>query len=153
MKIRAFLVVFAALMLGSVPAQAQPQSLGCVSAGSAFQVLENFMEAFNARDYEAWYATYHFPHIRISGSGVDTWATPEDLPRNVFTSLVESQGWHHSQWDSREIVQCGPDKVHIAVRFSRFDGENNLIGSYNSLYIVTNKEGVWGIQARSSYAQ
>jgi hypothetical protein len=50
------------------------------------------------------------------------------------------------------VVQSGDDKVHFAVTFVRFDANNKEIGRFPSLYIVTRKNGHWGVQARSSFA-
>ena len=49
-------------------------------------------------------------------------------------------------------IQSGPDKVHFEVTFVRYDENNKEIGKFPSLYIVTLKNGHWGVQARSSFA-
>jgi hypothetical protein len=49
-------------------------------------------------------------------------------------------------------VQSGPDKLHFAVRFTRFREDGSPIASYESFYVVTRVAGHWGVQARSSYA-
>ena len=46
----------------------------------------------------------------------------------------------------------GGNKVHVAVQFSRWRRDGSLIGRYKSIDIVTNQDGRWGIQARSSFA-
>lgn len=38
------------------------------------------------------------------------------------------------------------------MQFTRFGADNEPIGSYEWLYIVTRKDGHWSVQARSSYA-
>ena len=38
------------------------------------------------------------------------------------------------------------------LRFSRFDAEDELIASYDSLYIIEPVDGRWGVRARSSFA-
>jgi hypothetical protein len=51
-----------------------------------------------------------------------------------------------------QAIQSGPDKVHFAVIFVRYDASGKEIGKFPSLYVVTLKNGHWGVQARSSFA-
>ena len=47
---------------------------------------------------------------------------------------------------------ASPRKVHIETVFQRFNSDNEPIGTFQSLYIVTYVDGHWGTQARSSLA-
>ncbi|MCH7958537.1 MAG: hypothetical protein IID08_00305 [Candidatus Hydrogenedentes bacterium] len=115
--------------------------------------LDEFMEAFNARDPVAWAATLNYPHVRIAGGSLRVWETEAEFAEYMdFDAFAVRFGWDHSAWDLREIVQSGKDKVHVAVRFSRYNADNEKIATYDSLYIVTRMDGHWGTQARSSYA-
>ena len=60
-------------------------------------------------------------------------------------------GWSHSAWDERRVVQFGDDKAHIAVRYTRYPDDGSIIGVYDSLYIATCRNGEWRVQARSSF--
>ena len=125
------------------------------SEAEALRVLDEFMANFNNGDHAAMAALFHFPHVRIAHGDVFIWnsadeflaaRTPADQER-----FVRATGWHRTEWDRREVVQVGERKVHIAVRFTRYREDGSVIGTYNSLYIVTKRNGRWGIQARSSY--
>jgi hypothetical protein len=70
----------------------------------------------------------------------------------VATALIAGEGWHHSGWDSLEVVQSSADKVHIAVSFTRYRADGEKYASYPSLYIVERGESGWGVRARSSFA-
>lgn len=119
----------------------------------ALQSLDGFMAAFNARDPEAWAGTLNYPHVRIAGSKVRVWETKEDYAAYMdFSAFSKQTGWHHSVWDSKRVVQAGEKKVHIAVEFTRFNADDEKIASYESFYVVTNQDGHWGTQARSSFA-
>ena len=48
--------------------------------------------------------------------------------------------------------QHDPVKVHFEVVFSRYKADGSKYATYQSLWMVTNKAGVWGVQARSSFA-
>jgi hypothetical protein len=119
----------------------------------AMHALDEFMETFNARDPEAWAATLNYPHVRFASGTVRIHERAEEFAAAMdFDAFAKAYNWDHSEWDSREIIQAGPDKVHIAVTFTRYDPEGNPTKSHNSLYIVTLQDGHWGTQARSSFA-
>jgi hypothetical protein len=98
----------------------------------------------------------HYPHVRIAGGKVRVWNSAEELAAEVSQRVrderIFERGWHHSAWDEREVIQSGPDKVHVKAQFTRYDERGNALASYPSLYIVTLIDGRWGIQARSSFA-
>ena len=120
---------------------------------AALRTLDAFMAAFNARDVEAWIATLHFPHVRIASGQVAVFEDAAAFRSNFeFARFAEQTGWSRSEWSERRIVQAGPDKVHVAVVFTRFRADGSVLARYESLYIVTKSDGRWGVQARSSYA-
>lgn len=123
---------------------------GCPAYAPAFEVTDRFMETFNARDMAGWEATYHFPHVRIA-SGTVTILPSAGTRSDTFERLAAT-GWDHSAWISREVVQCGPDKAHLATVFARYRADGSELSRFDSLYIVELKNGHWGITGRSSFA-
>jgi len=122
------------------------------SINEAMQVLDSFMYSFNTRDMNSWSETLNYPHVRIAGGKVTVWDTKEEYSAtNVFNRLTAT-GWDHSAWASRDVVLVSKNKVHISTVFQRYDKDNNPMKKYQSLYVVTNDEGHWGVQARSSLA-
>ena len=122
------------------------------SINNAMQVLDSFMYSFNARDMNSWSETLNYPHVRIAGGKVTVWDTKEEYSStNVFNRLTAT-GWDHSAWLSKDVVLVSKNKVHISTVFQRYDKNNNPMKKYQSLYVVTNDEGHWGVQARSSLA-
>ena len=119
---------------------------------NAMRVLDSFMTHFNARDMEQWSETLNYPHVRFAGSEVTVWDTKEEYSSVDIFDRLRSTGWHHSAWLSRKVILVSEDKVHISTIFQRYDKSNNPLKQYQSLYIVTNKDGHWGVQARSSLA-
>ena len=119
---------------------------------ASMQVLDNFMRAFNNKDMNGWGATLNFPHVRFASGEVRVWQTTEEFSTNPPFEALNKIGWDHSHWLSRKVVMASSDKVHIATVFQRFDSNNQSIGTYESLYIVTRVNGRWGIQSRSSSA-
>ena len=119
---------------------------------NAMRVLDSFMTHFNSRDMEQWSETLNYPHVRFAGSEVTVWDTKEEYSSVDIFDRLTSTGWHHSAWLSRKVILVSEDKVHISTVFQRYDENNNPLKQYQSLYIVTNKDGHWGVQARSSLA-
>ena len=129
----------------------QSKNQAAIDAGMA--VLDDFMQALNASDEAGVNRSFNFPHVRFTGGGdVKIFAEPGDYGLSYFRERTEADGWQRSDWDRREVVHAGPDKVHFDTQFSRYRADGTVIGSYTSLYVVTRLDGKWGIQARSSYA-
>jgi hypothetical protein len=131
-------------------AQGDSQFASCAAYKPAYDVTDEFMRTFNTKDAEAWGATFHFPSVRIASNTVRIINAPADL-ENSFTTL-EAQGWHHSAWAARRIVQCGPTKAHMLTTFVRYRADNSVLSQFDSLYIVEFKNNRWALTARSSFA-
>ena len=145
MRRGAFSLLLLGLLLVTGPVRAEEPE------AAAIGVLDAFMQAFNARDMEAWEATYHFPHFRMADGELSVLERAGLRSPELFDRLAAT-GWDHSAWLSREVVQAGPDKVHLAVTFARYRADVSELARYQSLYVVTREEGRWGIRGRSSFA-
>src|SRR5205085_2385731 len=100
-----------------------------------------------------WAATLNYPHVRLAGGEVLLWKTREEFIANSDFGRFEKIGWNRTAWDYRNLVQGSPEKMHFLVKFTRYRPDNSPLASYESLYILTNQQSRWGIQARSSWAQ
>lgn len=120
---------------------------------AARAVMDDFMTTFNAKDEDAWAATFNYPHVRFASGNVivspDAKAITDTMDFAIFSAR---SGWDHSAWDKVEALDAGSTKVHFKVTFSRYTAEDKKLATYDSLYVVTLKDGHWGIQARSSFA-
>jgi hypothetical protein len=124
------------------------------AAQGAIAVVKAYLEAFNARDEDAWAATLHFPHVRLAGDEVRTWATPEAYLADFdFAAFAARYGWQRSEWDSIDPVQVAADGVNVALRATRRDAAGKPLSSFDTLYLVTRENGRWGVRARSSFAE
>ena len=116
-------------------------------------VLDDFMESFSASDPQAHTATFHFPHFRLAQGAMQSMETREDAIQAMvfaFRSLP-STGWYRSIWIDREVISISASKVHVATRFRRLREDGSEIVTTESLYVLINKDGRWGIKLRSSY--
>ena len=116
------------------------------------KLLDTWMEAFNRLDMSAWEGTYHFPHYRLAAGRMRVLNNPGEQDRLRLKNALASTGWHHSEWDRRRIVHATETKVHVDTQFTRYRADGTVIGSYESLYILTNEQGRWGVKLRSSFA-
>ncbi|MEP7274632.1 MAG: hypothetical protein ABI882_24295, partial [Acidobacteriota bacterium] len=102
---------------------------------AAIKVLDDFMDGFNAKDIRKFEATYNFPHVRLANGRVTTLEGPSNQ-QQIFEGLEKNISWDYSRYDDRKIIQCGPDKVHVAVRVTRYRKDNTPIHTFDSLYVV-----------------
>ena len=119
---------------------------------AAMKVLDAFMTAFNGRDVAAFEAVLHFPHYRIASGNVSVLQDPKTLPELFERFVAAMPNWDHSSWAKRKVIHSAPDKVHIDTRFTRYRADGSVLAGYDSLYIVTKRNGQWGVLARSSFA-
>jgi hypothetical protein len=120
---------------------------------AARMVMDDFMTHFNARDEARWADTLLFPHIRVASGGVIVSPSKAEFVAAMdLDQFALANNWSHSAWDSIEVIQAGPDKVHFKVQFSRFNPAGEKYVTYNSLYVVQRDGERWGIRARSSFA-
>jgi len=137
----------------AAPAASPTDASTTDSAREAERVMAAFLAAFNARDEAAWADTLHFPHVRLASQTVTVY---ED--RDAFLEVMDldrfaaDTGWSYSRWDDMEVIQQSPRKVHVKVRFSRFDADDRLLSSFDSLYVIELVDGRWAVRARSSFA-
>ena len=119
----------------------------------ALSVMEDFLTTFNARDEEAWADTLVFPHVRMASGTVVVYPTREEFVAAMdLDAFAANTTWRRSTWDDMRVIQSSSKKVHVQVTFSRFDENDDLIATFNSLYIIEPVDGRWGVRARSSFA-
>jgi hypothetical protein len=113
--------------------------------------LDRFMTALNAHDARAMDEEMHFPHVRLAEGRLVVYERPSSNPMDLFTSLIQKSNWDHSIWTKRVPIQSSDTKVHWAVEYKRFTKDDTVIGTYDSLYVMTLKDAKWKIQVRSSF--
>jgi hypothetical protein len=120
------------------------------AVAAAMTVLDDFMAAFNARDLAAWDATFNFPSVRLASNKLVLINAGDHKPEMFARGALAE--WHHSAWERRDVIHAGADKVHIDTRFTRYRADGSVIGGFDSIYVVTNEAGHWGVKIRSSFA-
>ena len=114
----------------------------------AMQALDRYLETWNSRDPLRWASSLHFPHVRPSPGEFAISRTPEEYAAGVNFAQTLSTGWHHSEWDSRRVLQIGADKVHVSGQWTRYTAEGKSMTGSVITYIVTEQQGRWGVLSR-----
>jgi hypothetical protein len=134
------------LLMGYISAAGMKES---ERESEARKPIDDFVTALNARNLEAGRKTLHYPHIQIAGNELSILENPESFQID-FQSL-SSEGWSHSTLDSCAMRQSCDEKVHFEVQLSMHRANNTRYATYQALWVVTRKEGNWGIQCRSIF--
>lgn len=117
---------------------------------SALEVMNQHISALNAADADKLTATLHFPHIRLSGTTVKTWESPDQYMTDFFNRAGAE--WGYSKFSEIKAVQSAHNKVHLDVLVRRFRTDNTLLIEFRSLWVIVEINGVWGAKLRSSFA-
>ena len=117
---------------------------------AAMAMLDRHLVALNAGDAAALADTLHFPHYRLAGTRMQVWQTPDTYLADFLARAGD--GWHHTQWDFRNVIAASPNKVHIDLQFTRYRADDSSLGSFRSIWVITLIGGRWAAQLRSSFA-
>lgn len=119
-------------------------------ADKAHRVVERYFAGLNAGDRAAVTDTLNFPHFRIGSTGNITHYPNSNADHlENFRNRTRADGWHRSVIDKLETIFTLPTKAHVNVNFRRLREDGSEIGSYFSLYVITQIDGHWGIQGGS----
>jgi ketosteroid isomerase-like protein len=119
------------------------------SVQNAMEVIDKFFVAFNNADNESLKHLYNYPHIFLFGNGKARFAEDADGMTMDFERLREQEGWHRSALDTIKATSVSGEKVHFELIFSRYHEDGTKYSSTPALWILTKKDGHWGIQVRS----
>ena len=69
------------------------------------EVIINYINAFNNRDYIAMADLFNFPHIRFANEKVGVMSREEYLKsQNKVSELLHKEGWDHTQIKKIETI-------------------------------------------------
>ncbi len=115
----------------------------------ARQAVHRFIEAWNTRDPGAFAATLQYPHVRPTADfDGRVFADAAAYSATVDFDQVLATGWDRSRLDSATVVHAGASQAHVAGRYTRLREDGSAIWSNQVTYVVVEKDGSTGIQAR-----
>lgn len=157
MRLRATVTVLAVAVLGAMavavpraqaPGAPASDPLAAQRAQQAMRALDRYLETWNSRNPALWATSLHYPHVRPGAGPFEVSRTADEYAAGVDFAQTMRTGWHHSEWVSREVLQVGADKVHIAGSWRRYTADDQPQASSAITYIVTLVDGRWGVQSR-----
>ena len=80
----------------------------------------------------------------VAGSGASSGIVVAQMD---FAAFAQRNSWQRSAWDYLEVVQVDAGKVRIAVRFTRYDPQQQPAAVLTRCVLQPNDAGVWGIRA------
>ena len=114
----------------------------------ARDALDAFRTAWNNGDNDALLRAVHFPFVTVSFNGqVVVAEKPADFTTE-FAAMRAQEGWHHS-FDQVEATWVSEDKVNFRVEWSRHHEDGRTDREGRIFYLVTKRDGHWGLQVRS----
>ncbi|MDG2040855.1 MAG: hypothetical protein P8J30_10280 [Ilumatobacter sp.] len=122
-----------------------------LAGAAALVAVDAYFEALSDPiDLAGWASTLNYPHVRIADGQVEQWDTADDYMDGLQGGRLRT--WAETRLDWAEAVQVGGGGVNVAVRYSRLNPLGDVLSSYEAVYLVTNRDGHVGVQARSSFA-
>lgn len=107
------------------------------AADEALALVDTYLDAWNVRDYAGCAALLHYPAAQV---------LPGEIVRlpdaASFSSRLAAATWHSIRERTLEPVQTGPTAVNVAI-------DMTLAGREQAVFLVTRREGRWGIEGRS----
>jgi len=143
------LAVAAALVVAITLTLPGQQTVEADEISEARGVIEELFRAFNNRESDGYYATFHYPQLNIGAAGGHTIAEAPPAGGMDFDAIAKSEGWHHSTLDFTNMVGASPDKVHFDVQFKRYHEDGTAYSRARGIWIIAKKNGKWGVQMRS----
>jgi hypothetical protein len=139
-------LVCAVLTPAVVSAQTDPVS-------QARSALRAFIAAWNTGDNVELRKTMNFPFVSLFGGGAVVAETRSDFVTD-FEGMRERDGWVRSafDFDTFEVLSASEDKVHCAIDYRRFDRDGVAYAGGRVMYMVTRRDGHWGLQLRTAFA-
>ena len=135
---------------------AGPPATGRVADASrkaALEAVEAYLDAINRRDAQAFAATLHYPHYRVTiGGRVQPSEEARQAASNITFERLASTGWVRTVSHNVNPVQVSADGVNVALELLRYNAAGEQIARFDTLYFVTRQDGRWALKGRSSFA-
>lgn len=112
------------------------------------EVVEQVVDALNARDLDRLRALCHFPFVRLPGAVLEAITDAPDLELPA-----ESDSWARSEITMLDVPmpQAG-DKVVVEVEVRRLDRDGNELEPEGAICLITRHGDRWGLQLCSTRA-
>lgn len=114
----------------------------------ALECLDRFGDCFEKEDLQGMDSCLHFPHYILSGNEIICWKEGGKLSQAFFTDL-KNAGFKRTVVTCREVITAAQNKIHFKYCYYRENVDGEIMSQHDNVWIVTYKDGKWGIQVRS----
>lgn len=117
---------------------------------TATRLVRSVIASWNRADPVGLRAAFHLPHVSLPGPRLSIRESEQALRESAdFKAMASVGGWHNSRLERLEVRQSTEDKVHCSARFAKSDHIGRHYADGHAVYVVTNRQGRWGIQLSS----
>jgi len=117
---------------------------------AAIALVDEFFVAFNSADNEALLKVNHVPQIMLSaGLFIDAQDVASPIVTMDFGRMRERENWHSSALGDFTIVNASANQVIVELNFERFDPSGGHYLTGPAVWVLTQREGRWGVEFRS----
>ena len=107
------------------------------TGASAVQVVDDYLDAWNAKDFVRCAGLMHYPVMQVLPGEIR-----ESFTADAFAARLANAGWLRINNRTLRAAQAGPDAVNVAI-------DMTLEREEQAIFFVTQRDGRWGIQGRS----
>ena len=119
------------------------------NAAAAEDAVATYVDAMNdPTNVDGWADTMHYPQVRIARGTLQQWET--DVSFKAGSEPGRLRTWFRTRLVSFDAVQVGQDAVNAAVQYSFENSDGESLATHDAVFLVTRRDGIWKIQARSS---
>jgi hypothetical protein len=119
------------------------------NGAAALKAVTAFFDAWNAHDQDRLAATLHYPHVRVADGMVEIWRTAAEYLAGPEPGRQRT--WFKTRVDESLVAQVTATGANITVRFSRLGRDGSVLSSDAGVFLAVVRDGVWKIQARSTF--
>ena len=113
-------------------------------------LIKEFIDAANDRNNDRQADLINFPYLEIDPGLVNTCETKEDFGKRERPPQPETAlEWHQIRLDRVEVIQISNIAANLSVEVSYLDSVEKSLASSQGIYMLTLKEGHWGVHAVS----
>jgi hypothetical protein len=118
------------------------------NGAAALAAVTAFFDAWNSHEPDKVVAAMHFPHVRVADGGVEVWADAGAYLKGPEPGRQRT--WFQTRLDESKVVQATATGVNVTVSFSKMGRNGQELSRDLALILVTLRDNVWRVQARST---
>jgi hypothetical protein len=116
---------------------------------AARAAVDAFVQAWNSHDISTLARSVHYPHVRIADRQIEMWTGADEFIAG--TEAGRQRTWYQLRVDQIRAVQVTATGVNLVLSVNRIARDGTVMSKDEGLFLVTLRDGVWKLQARSTF--